>query len=107
METGTLINKKFNIKNIFIFSAIATLGFLGSCTTKPALVEGTMTNTVESLAMGKTVYENSCAKCHDLPSPTEHSAQNWVGIMNRMAPKAKLNDAQHDLVYNYIVSEIK
>ncbi|SFC02797.1 cytochrome c [Kaistella jeonii] len=87
-----------------LFAAISTIGFLTSCTTKPAIIEGTKANTVEKLAMGKTVFENSCAKCHDLPNPVDHSAQDWVGIMNSMAPKAKLNDAQHAIVYDYIVS---
>ncbi|MBH1958640.1 MAG: cytochrome C [Flavobacteriia bacterium] len=87
-----------------MLSAIAALGFLASCTPKPAVVEGTKTMTAEKLALGKTAFENSCGRCHDLPAPTSHSAQDWVGIMNRMAPKAKLNDEQHQLVYEYIVS---
>ncbi|HAI81660.1 MAG TPA: cytochrome C [Chryseobacterium sp.] len=87
-----------------IFSAIAIIGFLTSCTTKPAVTEGTKTMTAENLALGKTLFDNSCGRCHDLPSPTSHSAQDWVGIMNAMAPKAKLNDQQHQLVYDYIVS---
>lgn len=87
-----------------IFSAIAVAGILASCTPQPAVVKGSKTNTVETLALGKTVYENSCAKCHDLPNPTDHSAQDWVGLMNSMAPKARLNDLQHEMVYDYIVS---
>src|SRR5690606_26752319 len=96
--------KKASNKTITILSAIAAFGFLASCTPKPAVVEGTKTKTAENLALGKTVFENSCGRCHDLPNPTSHSAQDWVGIMNRMAPKAKLNDGQHQLVYDYIVS---
>lgn len=87
-----------------LFSAIAAIGFLSSCTTKPAVVEGTKTNSAEQLALGKTIFDNSCGKCHDLPNPTEYTAVKWVGIMNAMAPKAKLNDSQHATVYNYIVS---
>jgi hypothetical protein len=68
------------------------------------VVEGTKTNSVERIALGKTIYDNSCGKCHDLPNPTDHSAQDWVGIMNSMAPKARLNDDQHAMVYDYIVS---
>src|SRR5690606_33435475 len=95
--------KNCSIK-ILMITAIAGLSFLASCTTKPAVVEGSETDHVETLAAGKTIYENSCARCHELPSPTAHSAQDWVGIMNWMAPKAKLNDEQHALVYDYIVS---
>ena len=84
--------------------AVSVTGFLASCTPKPAVVEGSKTSTAEKLAAGKTIYENSCNRCHELPKPTSHSAQDWVGIMNSMAPKAKLNDEQHALVYDYIVS---
>ena len=104
-ETHHLNSAKQQITKIrTLCSAILAIGFLASCTPKPSVVEGTKTNTAEKLALGKTVFENSCARCHDLPDPSAHSAQDWVGIMNSMAPKAKLNDEQHQLVYDYIVS---
>ncbi len=87
-----------------VVAAIIGTGFLISCTPKTPAVVGTKTITAEYLAQGKTIFDNSCGKCHDLPNPTAHSAQNWVGIMNSMAPKAKLNDEQHQMVYDYIVS---
>lgn len=92
------------LRKTSIFFAIAVVGILASCTPQPAVVKGSKMNTVETLALGKTAFENSCAKCHDLPNPTDHSAQDWVGLMNSMAPKAKLNDQQHEMVYDYIVS---
>lgn len=87
-----------------IIAAIFGTGFLISCTPKTPASTGTQTVTAENLALGKTIFDNSCKKCHDLPNPKDHSAQDWVGIMNSMAPKAKLNDAQHQMVYDYIVS---
>ncbi len=83
---------------------VSATGVVASCTPKPAVAEGTKTDNAEKLAAGKTIFENSCGRCHDLPNPTAHSAQDWVGIMNSMAPKAKLNDEQHALVYDYVVS---
>lgn len=80
------------------------VGLMASCTTKPAVVDAPKTNSVERLAMGKTIYDNSCGKCHDLPNPTDHSAQDWVGIMNWMAPKANLTAEQHEMAYDYVVS---
>jgi cytochrome c5 len=97
-------NNTLQTNKILLFSVFTTLGFLASCTPKPAVVAVTKTNKVENLALGKTIFDNSCGKCHDLPNPTDHSAQDWVGIMNRMAPKSKLNDDQHAMVYDYIVS---
>lgn len=92
----------FSKHSIILF--IVGLGVSVSCTPKPGVVEGSKTFNADKIAAGKTIYENSCAKCHDLPNPTAHSAQDWVGIMNWMAPKAKLNDEQHALVYDYVVS---
>lgn len=75
-----------------------------SCTQKNVPVAETQTNQVELLAQGKTIYENSCKRCHDLPVPTDFTSVQWVGIMNSMAPKAKLTEDQHKLVYDYVVS---
>lgn len=104
MKSKIILKIKSTFSKTVLIGSFATLAMAASCTPKPAMVEGTKTNTVENLALGKTVYENSCAKCHDLPNPTDHSARDWVGIMNWMAPKAKLNDQQHEMVYDYIVS---
>ena len=80
------------------------LFLITSCTQKPAAIAGTKTYTAEYLAQGKTIFENSCGKCHDLPNPTDHTSIQWVGIMNSRAPKAKLNEEQHQIVYDYVVS---
>ena len=95
-------NFKNTLKTLLI--AVSVTGFLASCTPKPAVAEGTKTDNAEKLAARKTIFQNSCGRCHDLPNPTAHSAQDWVGTMNSMAPKAKLNDEQHALVYDYVVS---
>lgn len=78
-----------------------------SCTPRSQPVASGGAMTAEHLSQGKTIFTNSCGKCHDLPSPDDHSAQDWVGIMNSMAPKAKLDGAQHQMVYDYIVSAKK
>lgn len=88
------------MKKILLCGVVAALSAV-SCTPKTIAVE---TVKAEELAQGKTIFENSCARCHDLPEPTGFSSQDWVGIMNAMAPKAKLNDEQHQLVYKYVVS---
>ena len=87
----------------FLITAVSAVGTLFSCSPKQG-VAGTKTITAEYLAQGKVVFDNSCGKCHDLPNPSDHNAQDWVGIMNSMAPKAKLNEEQHQMVYDYIVS---
>lgn len=87
------------------------LGILGlvalvaaSCTTKTVPTAEESSITPEKLAQGKVLFESSCGRCHDLPNPTDFTSVQWVGIMNSMAPKAKFNDEQHKLVYDYVVS---
>jgi hypothetical protein len=62
-----------------VVAAILGTGFLISCTPKTPAVVGTKTITAEYLAQGKTIFDNSCGKCHDLPNPTAHSAQKLGG----------------------------
>ena len=99
-----LINRNQERPNYyFLIAAVSAIGIMFSCSPKMAGA-GTKMITAEYLVQGKVVFDNSCGKCHDLPNPTDHNAQDWVGIMNSMAPKAKLNEEQHQMVYDYIVS---
>lgn len=96
-------SKSFDMKKI-IFGILISGTFAVSCTPKSVPAAESETSNAEKLAQGKTIFENSCGKCHDLPDPTAHSSVDWVGIMNAMAPKAKLTEEQHQLVYDYVVS---
>lgn len=58
--------------------------------------------TAENVAAGKSLYENNCAKCHNLYDPAKYSPEKWVGILNWMAPKAQLDATQKALVYAYV-----
>lgn len=87
-----------------VFCITGVLALAASCTPKTVPVANESHNSGEKLVQGKTIYENSCGKCHELPNPTDHTSVQWVGIMNSMAPKARLNDEQHQLVYDYVVS---
>ena len=87
-----------------IFAVTALLALVVSCTPKVNVANEPTKSSAQQIAQGKTIFENSCGKCHKLPDPTAHSAADWVGIMNRMAPKSKLTEEQHQWVYDYIVS---
>ncbi|KUJ57463.1 hypothetical protein [Chryseobacterium aquaticum] len=85
---------------IMIFSA----AFIVSCGPKSTAVTGPKFSSAENLAQGKTVFENSCNRCHKLPDPAKHDDQRWIKTLSRMAPKAKLTDEQHQMVYDYLIS---
>ncbi|HEX7868485.1 MAG TPA: cytochrome C [Chryseobacterium sp.] len=94
------------MKNLFA-SATFILVLLASCTPKATTVAEapkSATSTAEQIAQGKTIYEASCKRCHKLYEPTQFTSVEWVGIMNAMAPKAKLTEEQHQWVYDYVVS---
>lgn len=77
---------------------------LASCTPKVNVVLEPEKSTAAEIAQGKTIFENACKRCHDLPEPKKYTSVEWVGIMNSMAPKAKLSEEQHRWVYDYVVS---
>lgn len=63
-------------------------------------------NTVltENQIQGKELYQAKCASCHKLYATTDFSDEKWVNILKRMQPKAKINDAQREQIYDYITS---
>ncbi|UZT96156.1 cytochrome c [Chryseobacterium fluminis] len=93
------------MKRIILAGSLAAVALL-SCTPKASTAASPVlaVSTAEQIAQGKTIFENSCGRCHKLPDPAKHTPVQWVGIMNSMAPKAKLTDEQHQWVYDYVVS---
>lgn len=87
-----------------VLGFILVSAFLISCGPKSTAVNGPRYSSSAQLAQGKTVFENSCNRCHKLPNPEKHDDQGWIKTLGRMAPKAKLNDEQHQMVYDYLIS---
>lgn len=53
---------------------------------------------------GKAIFENNCAKCHQLYKPSTYSAEKWTSILKWMQPKAKISDAEREQIYDYVTS---
>ncbi len=60
--------------------------------------------TLAELQQGHDLYMNNCGKCHKLPGISKHTNQQWKGILDRMIPKAELNNEQSYLIFRYIVN---
>ncbi|WP_294271229.1 cytochrome C [uncultured Chryseobacterium sp.] len=86
---------------------MAAAAFLTSCGPKSTAVTGPKYSSTEKIAEGKTIFENSCNRCHKLPDPAKHDDQGWIKTLSRMAPKAKLSDEQHQMVYDYLATANK
>lgn len=54
------------------------------------------------LDKGKKVFEKRCNQCHALKEPVNYEQQKWVQILERMAPKAQLDDTQRAEVLAYV-----
>ena len=73
---------------------------------KEPVVETKYIVMTESLAEGKTLFENNCAKCHSLYNPKDFSSEQWKPIMIRMQKEARLDDVQIGNISNYINSQL-
>jgi len=92
------------MQKIILFS-LTLLVF--SCA-KPLLytpTESSSTITVADLKQGRDLYVNNCASCHQLYAPSKFTEKEWEANINRMQPKAKINDVEKQLIYQYITSE--
>ena len=59
------------------------------------------------VASGKTVYEAKCSKCHGLKDPAKYTQERWVGLVNWMAPRAKVVDDEKAQILAHVQHNAK
>jgi mono/diheme cytochrome c family protein len=62
----------------------------------PALVEA-----------GKAVFTTKCTKCHPAKVVENYTAERWTGILEKMIPKAKLDETEAAQVTAYVNANAK
>lgn len=62
---------------------------------------------VVSVAHGQATYTTKCGRCHGLKTTTDYTAERWVGIMQSMAPKARLDETEKANVLAYVQANAK
>jgi mono/diheme cytochrome c family protein len=60
---------------------------------------------MEDLLAGRALYMDKCSSCHSLKQPKKFNAAEWNKILDKMAPKAKINDEQRKLVYQFVTNQ--
>jgi cytochrome c551/c552 len=61
--------------------------------------------TLDQLKEGHALYtQGACTKCHDPKNIYKRGESQWKNIIEDMAQKAKITDAQKDAVYKYVLS---
>lgn len=102
-----------------ILTLTALTLLLVACSTKKTVAEAPLpppppkggeakelTTEYVDLAEAKSLYENSCARCHKLYEPKSFTKEEWQPILVRMQKKAKLDDVKMASITNYIHSEL-
>ena len=64
-------------------------------------------NDANAIASGKSIYQAKCARCHNLKDVGSYTEQRWDGILNTMAPRARLNVTEIQQVAAYIKANAK
>lgn len=54
------------------------------------------------VAEGKTIYTTKCARCHGVKPVQDWTVHEWIPIMERMAPKARLDETEIANVTAYV-----
>lgn len=56
---------------------------------------------------GQKIYETRCGRCHGLKNTALYTASSWTGIMDRMAPKARLDEKEKAQTLAYVQHHAK
>lgn len=60
--------------------------------------------TAATLKEGYDIYVGACTNCHGKKNMHKQTEAEWQEDINRMAPKAKITDAQKDALWKYVLS---
>ena len=57
--------------------------------------------------VGQTIYEGKCTKCHKPKAVDNFTPERWTSILEKMVPKAKLDDTEKKQVTAYVMIHSK
>lgn len=60
--------------------------------------------TQEDLDESRGMYARKCSGCHMLVLPPNVPQAEWPRLIDKMAPKAKLDDAEHARILRYVLA---
>lgn len=60
--------------------------------------------TVEDLERGRGLYVRRCSGCHNLILPGAHPPEDWPGLVETMAEKARLRPGEREDVVRFLVA---
>ena len=90
---------------IRILSLVVLVLVFNSCgPSKDTVAKSELTILIAKQKAGKEIYENNCAKCHQLFDPKSYTIQDWQPILKKMQIQARLQDADMNKINVYLSS---
>jgi cytochrome c2 len=65
------------------------------------------TVSLDDLKKGREIYVKKCSSCHQLFLPNQYNEKEWSLNLTEMQDRAKITDAEKQLIYQYIVNAPK
>jgi mono/diheme cytochrome c family protein len=53
-------------------------------------------------AQAERLYRSKCSACHRAYAPSSRDAAGWAEVLSKMAPRAKLSDAERARILAYL-----
>ena len=95
------IHSRYNI--VLAVLAVLFLFACGAILYVPSTLDAEHSGvTVDKLNMGRNLYVNHCASCHNLYAPEKFSRKEWSKIMPKMQVKAKIDSQDATLIKVYV-----
>jgi hypothetical protein len=90
---------KTKITAVIIFSCLVF-----SCT-RTLYMPASMDPAIQQQLMdGRDLYVVHCSSCHNLHLPKEYDSAGWARQLNEMQVKAKISDAEKQLILKYLIA---
>jgi hypothetical protein len=88
--------KTYSIKNI-TWITIAGLGIL-----LPIMLNSCVESQKVAAKSGAQLWAENCQRCHNTPSPSSFSHDQWVTIGMHMQTRAQLTDKERDKIVAFL-----
>ncbi|MBF2708412.1 c-type cytochrome [Flavobacterium soyangense] len=93
------------MKKLILFISIL---LIISCSSKLYVPKSeSSTVSVDDLKTGREIYVKKCSSCHQLFLPNQYNEKAWSLNLTEMQDRAKITDAEKQLIYQYIVNAPK
>ena len=85
-------NKKLTILSLLILMTVSMIVILDSCTASQKI----------SMKSGAQLWTENCQRCHNTPSPSTFSHEQWETIGMHMQSRALLTDVEKDKIVEFL-----